>query len=205
MSSAKLKLLLDMDGVVADFRGATDKKFPETSLSQSKYRSLRGDEAWDILGLFDGTAQEFWGSLDKDFWANLPKTREADEIFKLCSYYVGRENISFLTSPCLTDGCSDGKREWAYKHFPGVPIILTMSACDKSGFPSYPPKSWLAHPGAILIDDHTKNVMKWNKLGGIGFLVPRPWNRHWVNEISLLTRLNHFLSKVCHGEVVSVQ
>jgi hypothetical protein len=196
------KIFLDMDGVVADFTAGTDRLYPETNLSQSKYQNLRGDEAWNILDRCDVSPQEFWGSMDKAFWAGLPKTHEADEIFKLCSYYVGRENICFLTSPCLTDGCSDGKREWAYTYFPGVPIILTMSACTKSGFPSYPPKSFMANPNGILIDDHTKNVREWNKLGGVGFLVPRPWNQCWPNENSLLSRMSDFLESVCQGVAV---
>lgn len=187
-----LKLMLDMDGVVADWTAATDKLFPETSLS--KFPNLRGDQAWDILNRFDGDPSEFWAPMGREFWANLPKTREADEIFRLCSEAVGRENICFLTSPCLTNGCNDGKRDWAYTHFPGVPIITTMAAHPASGYPSYPPKSFVAHPNAILIDDHTQNVVQWSKLGGIGFLVPRPWNEQWETEATLIDQLDHFFA-----------
>lgn len=38
-------------------------------------------------------------------------------------------------------------------------------------------KEVFSGPGRALIDDRDENVEGWEKAGGIGVLVPRPWNK----------------------------
>ncbi len=50
---------------------------------------------------------------------------------------------------------------------------------------SYAPKSLLAGPDTLLIDDKDENITEFRAGGGHGILVPRPWNKlhGWAGEV----------------------
>lgn len=176
--------MLDMDGVVADF--------VEASLSLHgvpyPYDNLKGDEAWDLMKHIGMSHEDFWRPLGYDFWSSIPKTPEADRIVDILVGFLGEEHVCFLTSPCNTDGCMDGKRAWAHKHYPNIPVLFSV----RSGNSSPPPKQFCASSRSILVDDHTLNVNNFRQQGGKAFLVPRPWNKDWAQETNLVANLHEF-------------
>lgn len=184
------RVLLDMDGVVADFVAGA-KSVHYGKIPQSLYHDPAdcGDKGWDILKHFDGTPEEFWSPFGYNFWKSLPPMPDAFAIYDTIERYVHKDNICFLTSPCRTEGCYEGKREWAHKHFPGVPILFSTSVPGGS-----PPKQFVADHNSILIDDHSLNVRNWIDYDGIGFLYPRPWNSLYTKMGEALNELDRFLA-----------
>lgn len=186
--------LVDLDGVVADFvSGALE--LHGDRFRRSTYESLRGEEAWNIQGHFDGPPEEFWGAMGYGFWRNLPKCDDADDIVQTVIDYLGVENVCFLTSPIRTPGCYEGKRDWAHEHYPDIPLLFSTSAKNNVEG-QLPPKQFVADCHKILIDDHTDNVRRWTERDGIGFLIPRRWNAKHDDIRPGLERLDHFLFSV---------
>lgn len=180
-----MKILIDMDGVVADFVGGIlnrlGKKSPYTDASKL------GDKGWDIVKLLEIEPSVFWDACDANFWLTLDKTPEADRIIEEC--YNHSDELCFLTSPCRTPGCMDAKVAWADWHFPGIPILLSRAV--KGGLP---PKSFVASPLNYLIDDNSDNVDSFVNSGGQAFLLPRPWNRCHESQTDIVGQLAHSLS-----------
>jgi len=169
-----MRILLDMDGVMADFVGGAmwlhNKPWPFVG-------DHVGNKAWDILKAWGMSPVDFWGPMGRTFWAGLEKTKEADATMALLKDMAGVENICFLTSPCLTEGCMEGKRDWVHKHFPDVPLLIASHSM--TGLAAKP---FCAHNEAWLIDDYHENAWKFSLAGGNAFLFPRPWNDCWRDE-----------------------
>jgi 5'(3')-deoxyribonucleotidase len=158
------KVLLDMDGVIADFvAGACAHHGIANPWDRPE---MLGE--WDFMkALPEGmSATTFWGSLGLDFWANLDKTSEADELVEYLEQRFGEENICILSSPCLTPGCVEGKLLWIKKHYPRLARSYLFG----------PRKEFCARPNTLLIDDLDHNVWKFREHGGAAILFPRPWN-----------------------------
>jgi hypothetical protein len=175
-----------MDGVVADvMRGASEfHKLP------CPYRvgGHRGELVYDPCPLVGMDSETFWGPLDQDFWAGLPKTEEADRIVDLALRTFGKDGVCFLTSPTKYQGCADGKRAWAERHYPEIPVLL--SCRSRAGAP---PKWFCASPESLLIDDYAGNCREFQRFGGRVWLAPRPWNDRHSDEPRLLDLLREFL------------
>lgn len=163
--SAKPRCYLDFDGVLVDFvRGVQD--FHGVQLP---YDSIRwGLE--DQMGFGDRKA-DFWAPLGYDFWANLPWTNDGKKILESVLSVFGEE-VGFITSPCQTLGCVDGKLAWARREL-GRELAKKVFVGGS--------KSILANPHGLLIDDNDDNVANWREAGGHAILWPRPWNsvRYW--------------------------
>lgn len=164
-----MRVLVDMDGVAVDWhRGALElhnKPWP--------FDVHRGDAAWDLPKLCGMSLPEFYGPMDYHFWANLYPTPEANDIIWLLASNFGWRNLCFLTSPCRTSGCIEGKREWVRQHYPKIPILFSVTSFEKG---ATPPKWFCAGPDSLLIDDCTANVQEFRAAGGHAILMPRPWN-----------------------------
>lgn len=177
------RILLDVDGVVADFTGgmmvAHNQPWP--------YSRVVGDAAWRIDEIWGLSKDEFWKPCGYSFWRTLEKMPEADEIVDACVRHVGRQGVCFCTSPCQTKGSMDGKLDWLSDNYPGFPVLFTV------GDPDAPPKQFCAGRDAILIDDCSRNVDNFVAWGGAGFLVARSWNRSHRRERHILEDLNDFL------------
>lgn len=174
------KAFVDLDGVIADFVGGALKLHG----AENPYRkpgSPKGNATWDLVTKIGMSPAEFWAPMGYDFWRNLPKTAEADDIMGFLLTRFDRNGICFLTSPCNTNGCMDAKRDWVFEHYPGVPILFSQSS--RGG---YPPKWFLAGLDSILIDDHGDNIKLWTQSSGHGLLVPRPWNDRHAEEHRLI-------------------
>lgn len=150
---------IDLDGVLVDF---VEGAFKHHNISIPWERIT-----WEFPAQAGIGAKDFWEPLGTDFWAYLRPTRECLAIVSTAEEKFGKENVFLCSSPCLTKGCIVGKAMWIDQHLPGYTqrLILTNRKDVFSG------------PGRVLIDDRDENIDGWVKAGGIGILVPRPWNK----------------------------
>jgi hypothetical protein len=99
----------------------------------------------------------------KDFWINLEKTPNADNLLRLIKDVKG--SYSILSSPMPGDPrVAPSKKEWIKKNlvaFAPKQVIITYDkakyATQADGTPN------------ILIDDYGTNIDKWQSAGGVGF------------------------------------
>lgn len=155
----KKRILLDIDGVLADFVAGAAKFHDQDPASVTTWNFI---EQWGL------TAADFWNPLGREFWANLPLTPEANRVVALCEAAVGKENVALLTSPCDTDGCLEGKRDWVKMYFSDYRRRLLIGAA----------KEFCATPHSLLVDDHDANCKAFLLAGGVPCLFPRPWNAY---------------------------
>lgn len=170
-----MKLYIDLDDVLADFRGEIERRYyPQLADLQLKHPGKW--EMHEILGI---SAAEFWKPIDLDLWSNLPKTVECNNLLQTAENIFGKKNCFILTSPTLSPDSSKGKHIWVAKHFPNWIRRLIICPCKADA---------ISGPGKILIDDRDDNVEAW---GGLGFLVPKMWNsRHMMTHRSSEMLLN---------------
>lgn len=165
------KLLCDADGVLVNFyQGVLD-------LYEIKNAPKDKQLQWDMFLENNINEEMFWKSIDVDFWANLPKTEEADELVVLCEKLFGRENICILTAPGLGEAASKairGKQIWFEKNFPQ--FVDHQILFGKA-------KHFCASDKSILLDDNDKNIEKFREWGGLTCKMPRLWNTLWDVEV----------------------
>ena len=165
----KRHILLDMDGVIADFvEGARlAHEAAGNTIDVSQY-SLGMDEA------------DFWKPINAagyKFWESLPALPWLDELVLLITSYVGDE-WSICTKPSNDPFCAAGKIMWLKKHF----------GEDFKRYILIKHKQHLAKPGYVLIDDHDDNVNRFREHGGDAILFPQTWN---TNRHLVLERMGH--------------
>lgn len=140
-------LYLDMDGVVADF----DRYAASTLGKNNNGKELWSQADWDIL------------KTNPRLYRDLPKTPEADELYKFCMDFtiIHKWDIFFLTAiPHDNDmpWAFYDKVIWANKHFPGIPVLFGPYSRDKY---------IRCKTGDVLIDDRTSNCVEWSAAGGV--------------------------------------
>lgn len=175
-----MKIFLDVDGVLADFRQGVCNAFGRPDATATKEWVF-----WDSWP--DVTFEMVNYICAHDFWANLSFTEEGQSIFSAVVSKFGRENIYFLTTPMPNPESYSGKLAWLNKYFPGFEkrTIITMT-----------PKSVFAEPDTLLIDDNSNNVSNFYDAGGDAILVPRMWNALYMKRNNAL---GHVLKKL--GEI----
>ncbi len=158
-----MQCLLDMDGVLVDFvKGMVEAHGLPDPYADESFIDFYFDKAWGL------SATKFWNVANRDFWSNLDWMPDGVRILEIVELYHGHDNVCLLSSPCSQDGCVDGKLDWIKRHVPQY----------KRRFLFGPRKEFCAAPGRVLIDDNEDNVDAFVKCGGVGILVPRPWNRN---------------------------
>lgn len=150
---------IDLDGVLVDF--------VQGAFTYHNINIPWRDIQWDFLKQANIKPDAFWSPLGQPFWASLKPTNELFVIIPAAERKFGAENVFLCSSPCETAGCITGKAAWVEKHLPSYSrrLILTNR------------KEVFSGSGRVLIDDRDENVESWEKAGGIGVLVPRPWNK----------------------------
>lgn len=173
--------LLDLDGVIADFVtgicGAHNKPNP--------YLEKEHFGIFDTAGLWTMPWEEFIEPCNKEFWANLPKMPDADEIIAAVTDFFGIENVCILSAPTLNGGCVDGKIEWLSKHYPQF--------VESGRYLFGPRKDFCAGPYRVLIDDRDENITKFRENGGNAILLSRPWNSFYFRSEKAVKYLIHDL------------
>ena len=102
-----------------------------------------------------------------NFWKRLRWLKDGRQLLQLVERIVGKENVRLLSQPTNEAFSYAGKMLWIKRHLPDYVGRSLLGVC----------KTDAGGPGKILIDDCEENIEAWKKLGGIGILVPRPWNR----------------------------
>lgn len=172
-----MKVFLDMDGVLVNFRRGICEAFDRDDPSTN----------WTFWENWEGvTVDDVNDRCNTVFWELLYCTSEGMEIEQAVRHTFGEDNIYILTTPMPNPGSSTGKLLWIKQH---VPWLYDRTII------SYAPKSLLAGPGTLLIDDKDKNIEEFRAAGGQGILVPRSWNQ--LRGVSCVT-LDYI--KQCLGE-----
>ena len=162
-----MKVFLDLDGVLVDFRRGVCEAFGRNDPSNNwmfweNWESVTTKDVDKKCGIF------FWDLLD---W-----TPEGTCIEQVIRQKFSSENIYLLTTPMPNPGSGTGKLRWIKRCMPWVYDRTIIS---------YAPKSLLAGPDTLLIDDKDENITEFRAGGGHGILVPRPWNKlhGWAGEV----------------------
>lgn len=177
-------ILLDMDGVIADFvsRSLTVCHIP-----------LIHDEV-DRWSYFEShmTATEFWRRIESDpnFWSSLKPYDWARELYDTLESVAP---VTFCSTPSRDSRSAEQKIEWLREYgFMGrdenryfLVGVAPSSDGHKRG------KNMLAGPRRVLIDDSDANVKDFIASGGHGILFPQPWNearQHTGDRIAYVKR-----------------
>lgn len=156
--SYKHHLFLDLDGLLCAFVEGAMKL-------HNKFLPMK-DVRWNFETQLGIDRKVFWDAFGFDFWSNLEWTKEGKELLAALESIFGPENITIMTSPCLTRGGIDGKIDWIRREIPAYSRRYFVG----------PEKHPCAGPGKFLLDDRDENVKEFGNAGGCGILVPRPWN-----------------------------
>ena len=165
MASPIQHIFLDIDGVLADFTGATTQLHGRQEILNSWPSGER-----DIPKVLGISRSEYWRKIDDagpGFWEELKPYPWFEDLIALA-----RETAPFtlLTAPSLSPHSLAGKVAWIYRHFPKV-------AGKRFGdFLIGRQKHLLAAPGRVLIDDAEHNVEAFRQAGGAAILFPQIWN-----------------------------
>lgn len=156
-----MHILLDMDGVVADFVTAALALH-----GQPDALAAWPPGEWDMAKVLGISTSAFWKPIDQmgaDYWAGLEPYPWAAELIALIQESAP---YAILSSPGLGAEAPTGKIHWLRKHV-------------KPNFANYlfGHQKWLcARPDQVLIDDRDKNIDQFVAAGGHGILFPQVWN-----------------------------
>lgn len=178
-------VLLDMDGVLADFFTPAleklNRKFPSRRLSTTEYVKQREFAMDKMFGI---TQSQFWTTIEDDnFWEDLKPMTHAQALLDFLTvrsvpYYIA-------SSPSYHPTCVTSKVKWLKKHF-GINMSQAMFGSAKY---------LMAKPNALLIDDLPKNVDKFILAGGQAVCVPSNWNTEPFDVHQLLNPIENILCK----------
>lgn len=167
-----MKVYLDMDGVLVNFRKGIHDAFNisyDYSTLSDKWKFW---EDWP-----DVTFNMVNAVCTTEFWQNLEWMHDGLELFKavLMKFPSDEADIYLLTTPMPNLESATGKALWVDQYVPifNKRLIITRTS-----------KSLLAGLDTLLIDDKDKNVEEFVEAGGQGILVPRSWNslHNWASE-----------------------
>ena len=155
-------IMLDLDGVITDFCIGIYKAF---SQSYNYPFLTRKYKFWDD---WDGVTTTMVDSVCNDsFWQHQPWMPDGHDILREIIKWFCPTQIYLVTYPMPNVESPTGKWKWVKENLPEYygRTIITQA-----------PKSLLAKPDTLLIDDKDENVEEFVKAGGSAILVPRPWN-----------------------------
>ena len=163
-------VMLDVDGVLTNFRkgihDAFNKPYDYSTLS----------DKWSFWNDWpDVTFEMVNDACTINFWKNLEWMYDGHGILRAVLNKFNHYQIYLLTTPMPNVESPTGRWLWIKNNLPEFykQVIITQA-----------PKSLLAQPDTLLIDDKDENIDGFVKAGGSGILTPRPWNElhGWANE-----------------------
>tara|TARA_R110002153_G_scaffold123270_1_gene269340 strand:- start:72 stop:560 length:489 start_codon:yes stop_codon:yes gene_type:complete len=142
----KLKIFVDMDGVLADFvQGVQSPEFLNSPLTNDAD--------------YDNRKLEL---SNKGLFAKLPKMEDMDHLVDHIKSSGEYWEILTATGDVNRSRVAADKNQWIRKYVdPDVLITCTIKGKHKAVF---------ARPNHVLIDDRLENIQAWTKAGGIGIL-----------------------------------
>jgi 5'(3')-deoxyribonucleotidase len=165
------KILLDLDGVLANFHKKVFEIFSLKDLSHeintwdSLYVRLIFEE-YGVTVSYEEARKEVWkiiGLHSFRFWSNLELLPWAQDLVRLCQTHAPTFIATSTGSPVAEDSAK-GKVLWIKKHFPELGYFLTDSKTEMSA------------PGVLLIDDNYDWCKTFREGPGSSYCFPRPWN-----------------------------
>jgi len=159
-----MKVFLDMDGVLVDFRRGIFDAFNKPCPYEAASRLWTFWEEWSPKPTFEMIDTV----CTSKFWRNLRFMHDGLDIFDTVSDKFPDKDIYLLTTPMPNKGSWPGKVEWVQRYFSTFRKRLIITQASKSLF---------AGPDTLLIDDKDENIEEFIAVGGRGLLVPRPWNK----------------------------
>lgn len=161
-------VLLDMDGVLADFFGAAITRlngYTGRSITPESYVEHHSG-VYDLEEVYGITSRQFWEAVDKPgFWLGMEPMPHARG---LLDFLIGecRFDVFISSSPSMSDHCVAEKRRWLDRH-----LKFPASRCMFGSA-----KHLMARPDALLVDDLPKNCDRFVVYGGRAACVPSNWN-----------------------------
>lgn len=172
-----MKVFLDLDEVLVSF----NKGVYNTFHLAYKYEDLSPN--YRYFGEIGQTVESVDEKCTIPFWFNLEWMHDGREIEEAVRMKFGSANVYLLTTPMPNSGSWTGKAAWVNEHLSHYNERLIVTPA---------PKSLLASPDTLLIDDKDENIEEFRAAGGQGILVSRPWNKAHA-------RSNHTLEDVKHA------
>lgn len=167
-----MQILLDLDGVIVDF---CDGVFRALGDSPTDFRKWPHNQ-WDWFESLGWTYEQVNVICDSDFWADLNWTTDGHNILKTILQRQCPKQVYLVSCPMSNVDSISGKIRWVRRNLPAYELRTIITRV---------PKSFLATPDRLLIDDKNENVDDFKKAGGNAILYPRPWNRQWQIKNSL--------------------
>lgn len=166
-----MQILLDMDGVLADFIQQACKSHDRPYIPEQ---------------INNYNISEIWGLTDDEFWAPMhgykfwPEIEMYDYAPKFLKELRKIAPVTICTAPSRDKYCISGKLHWLESKL-GIPT------CDVV----FANKKWLlANDRNILIDDSDAKIEKFQQHGGTGIIFPQPWNQgigSWKTVLSIVS------------------
>jgi 5'(3')-deoxyribonucleotidase len=157
-------IYLDMDDVVAEWRGFAEKFFGRSITREERLP----DEEWQTI------------SRDQRMYAKLGLKTGAHELVEWCKQYARTHNgnVYFLTAIPRKNNMPYAlmdKVRWAERYFPGIPCFFGPYAVDKA--------QHCTGSDSILIDDRISNCSAWVAAGGRAHIY-RNWEdcKVWLEQ-----------------------
>ena len=161
-------ILLDVDGILADFIRGTCKLYgwDHAALMADWPR----DDPWDYYKRYRMTMGDFYGGIERAgaaFWEWLEQYPHARRFYDFCR---GQCPTTFCTTPSPCPEGLAGKYRWLRRFTDRRELRDVVFTFDKA---------MLARPGVLLVDDSDANVARYRAAGGDAVLWPALWNaRH---------------------------
>lgn len=142
-------IYLDMDGVLADFRGWAIENFGEEWKTEIEKPN--------------------WGAISNtsNLFAKLKPMADALELYNNCVDIIGDKNrvqiLTALPQRMNMESAAKDKIEWAHTHIsPDIRVHFGPYAQDK--------QYHKRHKFDVLIDDIELNIQQWESVGGYGIV-----------------------------------
>lgn len=154
-----MRCFLDIDGVLTDFPRAANKFFNRNI----PFERFNIPNFTSEMGM---PIQEIDSQFTRYFWSNLPWLPTGKSLLALVEACFGKENVCLFTFPSYNSEAASGKVMWIMKNLPQYRDRFLIGTV----------KHFCASINTILIDDKESNIEKFEQAGGLGILVPAPWN-----------------------------
>lgn len=165
-------ILLDMDGVLADFPAGVAPLF---GLTPEELEAVWKPGEWNLCPTLGVSMNDFWKRITEAgerFWLDLLPMPWATKLVSLIEQHCAEWHI--ISAPSRCPSSHSGKVKWLKREF-GERF---------DSFALTPHKHLFARPNTILIDDRQTNCDNFEAAGGTSILFPSLGNclHQWHNN-----------------------
>lgn len=156
----QLKVFVDLDGVLANFKAGANKAFKTILGLDWVYDEQQYKQDQSYRDLMWDTLHRYQTEHGAEIWFELDPMIDAYVLWDHVSRHPGTEILTATGKPKYN--AANQKTRWVDKFIaPNVPMNFSERGVDKYTF---------AQPHHVLIDDTHRNIVAWQKAGGIGIL-----------------------------------